>query len=90
MTRRRKHVMKKLERAKRIEEALINLTDAQVGEYGGTWYAIHDSKEDQYGGVGSLHPYDAARMAIICDAYEITLIHNKDKAYATLRLADID
>lgn len=84
--------MKRLERANRIEDALINLTDTHAGEYGGTWYAIHESEEDQDDGVGSLNPYEAALMAVKYDAYEIVLIYDNDndEAYATLRIADID
>ena len=80
--------MESLERAKRIEKALINMS---VTEYG-TWYAIHESEEDQDDGVGSLNPYEAALMAVKYDAYEIVLIYDNDndEAYATLRIADID
>ena len=80
--------MESLERAKRIEKALINMSDTEYG----TWYAIHESEEDQDDGVGSLNPYEAALMAVKYDAYEIVLIYDNDndEAYATLRIADID
>lgn len=81
--------MERLERAKRIEEALLNMTNAR---YGRTWYAIHDSEEDQEDGFGSLNPYDAAMMAIKYDAYEIALIYDDglDNTYDTLIIEDVE
>lgn len=80
--------MENLERAKRIEKALINMSDTEYG----TWYAIHISKEDQDDGLGSISPLAAAIRAVKCGAYEIALIYDNgsDETYATLKLDEVD
>ena len=80
--------MKRLERTKRIEEALKNMTDDGIE----TWYAIHDSAECQEDGFESLIPREAAQMAVKYGAYEIALIYDNDsdETYATLKLDEID
>lgn len=79
--------MESLERAKRIEKALINMSDTEYG----TWYAIHISKEDQDDGLGSFIPFEAAKMAVKYEAYEIALIYDaSDETYATLKLDEVD
>ena len=80
--------MESLERAKRIEKALINMSDTEYG----TWYAIHTSKEDQDDGLGSIIPLEAAKMAVKYGAYEIALIYDNasDETYATLKIDEVD
>ena len=80
--------MESLERSKRIEKALINMSDTEYG----TWYAIHNSEEDQDDGLGSLIPLEAAKMAVKYGAYEIALIYDNasDETYATLKLDEVD
>lgn len=76
--------MKRLERAKRIEEALKSMTHDGIE----TWYAIHSAECQE---VGVYIPREAAQMAVKYGADEIALIYDdSDETYATLKLDEMD
>ena len=78
-------------RARRIEEALRAATEERANEYGGTWYALHETPEDQDDGFGSKNAHEAARMAVYYGGEEIALIYDNDldETYATVDVSEI-
>lgn len=67
---------------KEIAEQLKNMMDNTIP----TWFAIHDSAEDQEDGFGSNDPQEAAQMAIDVNAYSIALVFDNgtDEQYNEL------
>ena len=67
---------------KKIAEQLKNMMDDTIP----TWFAIHDSAEDQEDGFGSNDPREAAQMAIDGNAYSIALVYDNgtDEQYSEL------
>ena len=67
---------------KEIAEQLKNMMDDTIP----TWFAIHDSAEDQEDGFGSNDPREAAQMAIDANAYSIALVYDNgtDEQYSEL------
>lgn len=67
---------------KEIAEQLKNMMDDSIP----TWFAIHDSAEDQEDGFGSNDPQEAAQMAIDGNAYSIALVYDNgtDEQYNEL------
>lgn len=67
---------------KEITEQLKNMMDDTML----TWFAIHDSVEDQEDGFGSNDPREAAQMAINANAYSIVLVYDNgsDEQYNEL------
>lgn len=68
--------------ARHIAEQLKNMMDDTIP----TWFAIHDSAEDQEDGFGSNDPQEAAQMAIDGNAYSIALVYDNgtDEQYNEL------
>ena len=68
-----------------IAELLKNMMDDTIP----TWFAIHDSAEDQEDGFGSNDPQEAAQMAIDENAYSIALVYDNgtDDQYDELLIA---
>lgn len=69
-------------KARQIVAQLKNMMDDTIP----TWFAIHDSAEDQEDGFGSNDPQEAAQMAINGNAYSIALIYDNrnDEQYNEL------
>ena len=67
---------------KEIAEQLKNMMDDTIP----TWFAIHDSAEDQEDGFGSNDPQEAAQKAIDGNAYSIALVYDNgtDEQYNEL------
>ena len=72
---------------KEITEQLKNMMDDTIP----TWFAIHDSAEDQEDGFGSNDPQEAAQMAIDENAYSIALVYDNgsDEQYNELIIRGI-
>lgn len=68
--------------ARQIEGQLKNMMDDIIP----TWFAIHNSAEDQEDGFGSYDPQEAAQMAIDGNAYSIALVYDNgtDEQYDEL------